>query len=44
MLTRDRDAELLTGEQGETLRKRIWSEIIEGLAKDVPNVRSLAKI
>jgi len=39
----DSDTELLTGEQGETLRKRIWSEIVEGLAKDVPEARSLTE-
>lgn len=38
-LTEDyRLSPLVSGEEGEELRRRVWSEIVEGLKKDVPDL------
>ena len=34
----------MTGEKGRMLQERVWGEIVEGLGKDVPEVRELAKL
>jgi hypothetical protein len=38
MMAVDSSAPLLTGEEGERLRERVWREIIEALRRDVPGV------
>lgn len=34
---------MLKGEQGAELQKQVWSEIVDALTKDVPEVQSLVK-
>lgn len=43
LLTFDRPAPMLKGEQGAELQKQVWSEIVDALTKDVPEVQSLVK-
>jgi hypothetical protein len=33
-----RPVPLVSGKEGEELRQKIWSEVVEGLKKDVPGV------
>lgn len=35
-------APLLVGNEGEMLREKVWSEVLEALAKDMPEMRALA--
>jgi hypothetical protein len=38
-----RPAPLVSGEEGEELRKRVWSEIVEALEKDVPKFKEVLR-
>ncbi|KAE9378535.1 putative short-chain dehydrogenases/reductase [Stipitochalara longipes BDJ] len=37
-------APLVASEEGEGLRKRVWSEIVEALEKDIPTVRKVLRV
>jgi hypothetical protein len=41
MLIVDRPTPLISGEEGEKLRKRVWGEIVEALEKDIPRVKEV---
>ena len=39
----DRPAPLVTGEEGEGLRKRVWTELVVALETDVPRVNEVLR-